>query len=88
MQTLITSMQTGFRDDDYDGWTTQLDFFAKNLADQAHRADLARKFTPQSQAQSHHGHHAAPQGGSTPQGAQPTTLGDPMDLDRISDQER
>ena len=82
MQKLVTGMPTEIPDDDYEKWSQQIDVFAKNLANQAHRTRLAKGQKPTTPFAAHHSPAPSP---APPAHA---NASEPIDLDRLTDNER
>lgn len=80
MKGLVTGLPHIIPDDDYDAWSKQMDTFARNLAILAHQENLEKKTPALAQTQTLQPTQAA-QSLASP-------VGDPMQLDRLSDQER
>jgi hypothetical protein len=78
MEDLVLGLAHEINDNDYTGWSKQMDVFAKNLANHAHRANLKKNANHRLPAQ-------APAPMSTPT---PAVTREPIDLDGISDTER
>jgi hypothetical protein len=79
MKDLVLTLQESIPDDAYSRWSKQMDTFARNLANRAHQDSLEKKTAPPVQ-------NYKPR---TPQGpVAPASIGEPMELDRLSDQER
>lgn len=77
MKTLVLNLPSRIGAADYNGWSEQMDVFARNLQDHTHQAKLNNP--KPSGHPPHQSDHSA---------AAPSPVGEPMDLDRISDHER
>jgi hypothetical protein len=76
MKDLAITLSRKIGEGDYEGWSDQMDVFALNLQDHNHQAKLSN---------------SKPSGyrpGNQPGITAPMPVGEPMDLDRISDNER
>ena len=76
MKDLALTLSRKIGDSDYQGWSDQMDVFALNLQDHNHQAKVSNSKLS--------GYRPGNQSGITV----PMPVGEPMDLDRISDNER
>ena len=77
MKALVLSLPSRISTADYEGWSEQMDIFAHNLQDHNHQAKLNNPKPS--------GYRPYQPSNNT---AAPAPVGEPMDLDRISDNER
>ena len=81
MADLVTCMPTESSDPDYTVWSAQMDIFAKNLANRSHNTKIKKKSSTSHLLRQPSTSQAAPT-------VLAPTMGEPMDLDRITDSER
>lgn len=83
MKDLVEGLPEEIPNNAYDKWSKQMDTFAKNIANRAHQTSLEKRFL--SLAPSQNNSQRLNQGSSVVDQA---PMGEPMDLDRLSDRER